>query len=73
MNCVECDRPAHGTCRFCGRGLCRDHFESANFIVSVNNGQTKSEEGPEVLVVKNVLKCRHCEPIGELINLNKKD
>ena len=39
----------------------------------LNNNNEQSEEGPEVLVVKNVLKCRHCEPLGELINLNKKN
>jgi len=26
MNCWHCDRPAHALCQFCGRAVCKDHF-----------------------------------------------
>ncbi|MDC0255779.1 hypothetical protein OAK75_12835 [Bacteriovoracales bacterium] len=71
MNCIECDRPANGNCRFCGRALCKDHFNSANFIVSVAQSSEDQAKKTEVLVTKNVLKCNHCEPVGELITLEK--
>ena len=32
MNCWHCDRPAQGVCRFCGRGVCRDHARSLPHI-----------------------------------------
>jgi hypothetical protein len=71
VNCVECDRPAHGTCRFCGRGMCKDHFNSSNFIVSLSQSPEDKDKKTDVLVTQNVLKCNHCEPVGELITLDK--
>ena len=28
VNCWHCDRPAHATCLFCGRAVCRNHVAS---------------------------------------------
>ena len=34
MNCWHCERPAHGACRFCGRGVCKEHTKSMPFVLA---------------------------------------
>jgi hypothetical protein len=70
MNCIECDRPANGICRFCGRALCKDHFKVSNYILSLYPGP---KDDDKVLIVKNVVKCQICQPQGEFISLNLKE
>ena len=66
MNCIVCERPAHGMCRFCGRALCQDHFKEKNFILDV-----ASKEGSKlsVLAVEKALFCGKCNPIEELVEI----
>ncbi|MBN1889561.1 MAG: hypothetical protein JW850_16315 [Thermoflexales bacterium] len=59
MNCWHCDRPAHGTCRFCGRGLCREHAQSMPHITDLYRTQ-KGEY--RALVVGDTLYCGICQP-----------
>lgn len=66
MNCWHCDRPAHGTCQFCGRGICREHAKSLPHIVDVyrdDGGKYKA------LVVADALWCGVCEPKEDPVEL----
>jgi hypothetical protein len=59
MECWHCSRPAHGTCRFCGRGVCRDHAQKMPFILEIfkdKAGQNKA------IVVDDTLWCGICKP-----------
>ena len=68
MNCIHCDRPAHGTCKFCGRAICKEHFEQDNFILEI---YPKTEDKKDqVLYVKNVIWCGICNPIRNLIEID---
>jgi hypothetical protein len=59
MECWHCNRPAHGTCRFCGRGICRDHAQKTPFILGI----FKDKEGQnKAVVVDDTLWCGICKP-----------
>jgi hypothetical protein len=60
MTCWFCERPAGGVCRFCGRGLCRDHARPGPFILGVY--RSVSRERAESLVVEDALLCGTCRP-----------
>jgi hypothetical protein len=59
MNCWHCDRPAHGVCRFCGRAVCRDHFQKMPFILEIYTGQDGAHKA---VVVEDTLYCGVCKP-----------
>jgi hypothetical protein len=66
MECWHCNRPAHGVCRFCGRGLCRDHAQKMPFILSTfadKDGALKA------VVVDDTLYCGICKPQESPITL----
>ena len=66
MNCWHCDRPAHAVCRFCGRGLCREHVKGMPFILEVY----RSEAGPaKALVVADAAWCGVCQPKEDPVEL----
>ena len=67
MDCWSCERPALGTCRFCGRGVCREHARSHPFILSVYR-QTKGDD-LKALVVEDALHCGFCKPRGEPVDV----
>ena len=67
MNCWECNRPAHGICRFCGRGVCKDHSKERLHIVSVFN---ENEDSKKALVTQKALFCGKCQPIGDPIDID---
>jgi hypothetical protein len=69
MNCFECNRPAHGICKFCGRGVCKDHLQERVHIVSVFNGEN---EKAKALVTKGALYCGKCKPVGDPVDLDDK-
>lgn len=65
MKCWVCDEPAHASCRFCGRFVCKDHAngDMPTFIVMyVGANQT-----PKGLAVAKVIWCGICEPQPEPI------
>lgn len=66
MNCWHCERPAAGVCRFCGRGLCREHPVSRAAVQTV---YTAADGGRKALVIDGVLHCGVCEPQGEPVDL----
>jgi hypothetical protein len=66
MNCWHCERPAHGTCRFCGRAVCKEHAKSLPRIEQVfcdDHGKYKA------LVVADALWCGVCEPREDPVDL----
>jgi hypothetical protein len=66
MNCWHCDRPAHGSCRFCGRALCKEHAKSMPFILEIY----RRAEGPhKALVVADALYCGVCKPKEDPVEL----
>ncbi len=59
MNCIHCDRSAYAACRFCGRGVCKDHFSEQPYIVGLYQG----EDGvPKAIVVADAIFCGLCHP-----------
>jgi hypothetical protein len=70
MNCWHCDRPAHGTCRFCGRAVCRDHVQTLPYITEIfqnSRGEYKA------LVIANTIYCGVCQPREEPITVQGLD
>ena len=70
MNCIVCDRPAHGMCRFCSRALCKDHFKTGNYIIDIYSNDKSTDKA---LVIENVLKCEFCNPVEKLVDINLND
>ena len=66
MNCWHCDRPAHGSCKFCGRGVCKEHTQTLPSIVCI----FQIEEGAhKALVVGDALFCGVCQPREDPVDL----
>ena len=66
MNCWHCDRPAYGTCRFCGRGVCKEHAQTLPHIEEVyRDGQGMYK----ALVVADALWCGVCQPREDPVEL----
>ena len=59
MNCWHCDRPAHGVCRFCGRGVCREHTKTLPHIEGLYHDENNVQKA---LVVADALYCGVCRP-----------
>ncbi len=67
MDCWSCERPALGSCRFCGRGVCREHARSHPFIIALYR-QAKRDV-VRALVVEDALHCGVCRPRGDAVDL----
>ena len=67
MDCWNCERPALGVCRFCGRGVCREHARSQPFILALYRHGTR--EVVRGLVVEDALHCGICRPRGDAVDL----
>ena len=66
MNCWHCDRPAHGSCRFCGRGVCREHAQTLPHIEVMY----RDDRGiHKALVVADALWCGVCQPKEDPVEL----
>ena len=66
MNCWHCERPAYGTCRFCGRGACKEHAQTLPHIVDIY----RDDEGThKALVVADALWCGICKPKEDPVEL----
>ena len=63
MDCWICERTALAGCRFCGRGLCREHAKNHPFVLELFNG--KRHDGLRALVVEDAIYCGLCRPRGE--------
>lgn len=65
MTCWICTKTAQGTCRFCGRAICKEHAKTKAFILSLYT----SLEVPKAIVVSNTLFCDQCKPQPNPIEL----
>ena len=68
MNCWHCERPSHGSCIFCGRGVCRDHFQTMPRIIDLFH---KSDNTQYAMVVTNALYCGVCKPREDPIKMEQ--
>ncbi len=66
MNCWHCDRPAHGTCRFCGRGVCKEHAQTLPHIIDIYRDDAGAYKA---LVVADALYCGTCQPKEDPVEL----
>jgi hypothetical protein len=66
MNCWHCDRPAHGSCRFCGRAVCREHTQSLPHIEAIYRVDQRRHKA---LVVDGALFCGVCRPKEDPVEL----
>jgi hypothetical protein len=70
MECWISGKPAHASCRFCGRFVSKEHAAKLPFFMSVYIG--KSEDGnpvPKVIVVADAIWCGVCRPQPEPIEM----
>ena len=68
MNCWHCERPAHGTCRFCGRAVCKQHAKNLPHIEDI----FQDDEGKfNAFVVGDALFCGICNPKEDPVDLPK--
>ena len=70
MNCWHCALTAVGTCRFCGRGLCENHVDTENFVLTLD----RTTDGvSRALVVEDALYCGVCKPRPAPVELPELD
>jgi len=67
VDCWTCERTALGACKFCGRGVCREHAKTQPFILDVFRG--KKHEVLRALVVDDALHCGVCRLKGDPVEL----
>jgi len=68
VNCIKCERPAHGICRFCGRALCKEHFQTMPYVITAFN----EKEKVKLIVVEDAFFCGICKPKEEPVDLEIK-
>lgn len=68
MNCWHCERPAHGVCKFCGRGICKQHIKTMPSILSL---YTNKEGITKAIVAGDTLYCGVCKPKEEPIEMKE--
>jgi hypothetical protein len=66
VNCWVCGSPATGTCRFCGRGICRDDAKTKPFVFEVYT----AGGGLYGLATEEALHCGVCEPRAEPVKMD---
>ena len=66
MECWQCGRPAQASCRFCGRGVCKEHAKELPFILSIF---TSKEDVKKAIVVPDAVYCGVCNPKDEPVEL----
>ena len=67
MICHECSQQAMGICKFCGRGVCADHYTTVTpTMLAMYLGEANT---PKAVVVSNVLWCGVCRPQPEPIEI----
>jgi hypothetical protein len=65
MRCWVCGGPADGVCRFCGRGICKEHVRSMPYVIAVFTGATELKG----LALDDALYCGICQPRSEPISM----
>ena len=66
MNCWHCERPAHGTCIFCGRAMCREHVQEMPHIVAIYHD---AKNAHKAIVTARALFCGVREPREDPVEL----
>ena len=66
MNCWVCDLPAHATCRFCGRAVCREHARTMPYLLQT----FQTSRGLEGLGVDEAVYCGVCKPKRDPVRLD---
>ncbi len=67
MDCWICERPALAACRFCGRGVCREHAKSHPFVLDVYRGN--KHQSLRALVVEDAIHCGVCRARSEPVDM----
>jgi hypothetical protein len=67
MVCFKCAEPAIGVCKFCGRGVCAEHYTTN--LPTMLSMYLGGKETPKAVVVSNVLWCGECRPQPEPIEM----
>jgi hypothetical protein len=66
MQCWICASPASGTCRFCGRAVCRDDAKNHPFVLEVY----PADGTLYGLAVEDALYCGVCKPKAEPVRMD---
>ena len=66
MRCWVCGGPADGSCRFCGRGICKEHARTMPFVLAVFPGSAELKG----LALDDALHCGVCQPRAEPISMD---
>ncbi len=66
MRCWVCGGTADGVCRFCGRGICKEHAREKPFLFEA------WDEGGVLrgLAIEDALHCGVCQPRPDPIDLD---
>lgn len=70
MKCWKCGQEACGICRFCGRGVCKDHATEMPFILSV---YCPGKGSSRAIVVSGALYCGICKPLPSPVDMPELD
>ena len=65
MECWHCERPAHASCKFCGRAVCKTHAQEKPYVL--HSYRTAAGEY-KALVVK-AIHCGKCNPEQDPVTL----
>ena len=73
MDCWVGGEVAAGICRFCGRGVCKEHAKQMPFVTAIyrrSEGLKGKPGGLEGIAVDGVLWCGECRPSPDPIRLD---
>ena len=65
MECWHCERPAHASCKFCGRAVCKTDAKEKAYVL--HSYRTDAGEY-KALVVKGIY-CGECNPEQDPVTL----
>lgn len=66
MECWHCERPAHASCQFCGRAVCKTHAQDKPHLLFTY----RTTEGKyKAFVTRRAVWCGVCEPQSDPIEL----
>ena len=67
MECWHCGRPAQGNCKFCGRGVCKEHVKKMPSVISI---WSDADGKKKAVVVSDALWCGICRPEEDPVELD---
>ncbi len=66
MECWHCERPAHASCKFCGRAVCKTHAKEMPYII---HSYRTSKGEYKAIAVAGAIWCGECKPQQDPITL----